>query len=86
MTAVGLTRTQHSMMLVIQELIALDGHSPTYREIAHEMSLSNIGGVGRIVDLLVERGHLGRRPHCARSLVVLAPVPMAADFAFELTR
>ncbi len=70
MNTVGLTRTQRDMMLVIQELIGLDGHAPSYCEIAHEMSLSNVGGVGRIVDILVERGYLDRRPRCARSLIV----------------
>ena len=79
---VGLTRTQHDMMLIIQELVALDGHSPSYREIAHEMSLANVGGVGRIVDLLVERGYLDRQPCCARSLVVLRPVPMPDEPEF----
>jgi len=78
----GLTPAMRDMLLVIQELVALDGCSPSYAEIAHEMSLSNVGGVHRLVNLLVERGWLGRKPHAARSLVVLRSVPMPEEPAY----
>lgn len=79
MSTFGLTRMQRDAMRVIQELGDAAGVPPSYDEIAHELGLAYRSAVVRIVDVLCERGYLARKVNHARSLTVLARVPMAED-------
>jgi SOS-response transcriptional repressor LexA len=79
MSTFGLTRVQRETMLIIQELSGPDGLAPSFDEIAHELGLASKSGIVRLVDRLVERGHLARIVGKARSLKVLKPVPVPED-------
>lgn len=83
--SVGLTRKQRDTLLIIQELSELDGFSPTYDEISRELGGCGRGEVHRLVSCLIDRGYLARtRRGGARALVVVQPVPMPAEFAYEV--
>lgn len=82
---IGLTPTQRDVLLIIQELTAVYGAAPGYRDIARECSFGSPSGVARVIDRLEERGFIARTRGKNRSLAVLRPIPMPEDFPFELT-
>ena len=75
----GLTTQMRDTLLVIQELSALDGRAPSYREVCHEMGFASRSEIVRLVRSLRERGFIDYLPQRARSLVVLRPIPMPDD-------
>lgn len=79
MTRLGLTRRMRETLLVIQELAALDGVSPSFREIRHELDISGTGDLVRTVNALQERGYVTRRRARARSILVLQPIAMPEE-------
>lgn len=81
---VGLTPVMRDAMLVIQELIALDGRAPTYRELAHELSIADGGWAHRIVSDLVDRGWLVRSSSKNRDITVLVAVPAVEEYDIEV--
>jgi SOS-response transcriptional repressor LexA len=81
---VGLTRTQRDVLLVIQELIDLDGRPPSYAEIQHELGLASKGPVAGCVARLVERGWLEKADHHRRSIVIKRRLPLPEEFVFVL--
>jgi LexA DNA binding domain-containing protein len=81
----GLTAPQRDVLLIIQELTALDGVSPSYSELSREMVANNRGNAHRAVECLIERGYLACIPNRARSLTVLRPIPMPEEPEIELT-
>ncbi len=82
MTTVGLTRGQLDTVRIVQELTAENGFSPSYEEIKRELGVASRGNVVRMVEALVERGYLARRPGHARTLQVLRAVPLPEDLEF----
>lgn len=55
----GLTQRQHDALRFIERYIAEhDGVSPNYPEIAAALKLKSRSGVGRILQVLAERGHI----------------------------
>ena len=78
----GLTRSQLECLWVVQELSAV--RNPSLAEIAHELSMSNAGGVAQLLDQLRQRGYINNRlPGRSRNIRVLRTVPLPADFEFE---
>lgn len=48
-------------------------YSPTVREIGIGVGLSSSSSVQHHLDKLEERGHIERRPKCARCIVIKSP-------------
>ena len=65
-----LTRKQMRVLEIIRNSRAVDGYSPTMREIASELGVSSVATVAGHVDALEARGLLRRRPDRARSLLL----------------
>lgn len=73
----SLTRAQMTCMQVIQELTdAAGGVAPSYAEISREMDMGSRSGVHRLIAALEARGYLARLPFQARTLTILARLPM----------
>jgi SOS-response transcriptional repressor LexA len=77
--AFGLTAVMRDALLVIQELIAIDGRSPSYADIRREMCLASVSRVHQIILGLCDRGYLAKLSYRVRSLVVLRPIPFPAE-------
>lgn len=72
----GLTAAQRDLLLIVQELTALDATPPTYEELARELSTSSKGVVHALLAGLRARDHIDWIPYAARSLTVLVPIAM----------
>lgn len=83
--AYGLTARQRDTLLVFQELMALDGIAPSYREIAAELEIAGMGEVVRRLRALRDKGYIDYLPFRSRSIVVLRPIPMPDEPEIELT-
>lgn len=70
-----LTKRQAEMLAFIEEKIAENGVSPSYREISEGLKMASTSQVFKIIDVLVERNFLKKLggPGCARRLQVIKP-------------
>ena len=68
----GLTVEQRRALEFIRDFVKANGKSPTYQEIADALGLRSKAGVARLINALVERGHIAHMPARARSIVVLS--------------
>ena len=68
MTPIGLTKRQAVALGLITHRLNSTGISPSYDELAAHLGLRSKSGVCRVVDQLVERGHLVRLERRARGL------------------
>ena len=76
----GLTAAQADCARVIGALTSFEGNSPSYAEIAAELSLQSVGGVHRLVHGLIDRGWIKRPPRLGqmgnrRNLHLTRPPP-----------
>jgi len=72
--AVRPTKKQKELLTFIEAFIAEHGYSPSYREIMNSCNYTSVATVALHVNSLIQRGHLRKRDHAARSLeVVEAP-------------
>lgn len=79
MNPAGLTEKAAKTITFIQGFIDTHGWSPSYREITEAVGWKAISNAHRMVDLLVDRGYLAKRPDANRSLTVLWRVPRLAS-------
>jgi len=70
-----LTHRQRETYNFIAETIGRTGRSPSYQDIADAIGLASRGGVCRIIDCLVERGVIYRRPNHERSIEFVRVLP-----------
>lgn len=75
----GLSRLERDVLLVIQELLALDGYGPSLIEIAHEVGCASKGNIHRVLAALRRRGFIEWLPRHHRSIRVLRPIPMPEE-------
>lgn len=69
------TKKQQELLEFIEEFIKQHDYSPSYREIMAGCNYTSVATVALHVNNLIERGHLVKREHSARSLeVVRAPI------------
>lgn len=61
------------MLDFLQAFIAEHGYSPSYREMMAPLGYSSVATVALHVNNLIQRGHLRKRDHSARSLEVISP-------------
>lgn len=73
------TKKQQQILSYIESFIAEHGYSPSYREIMNGLEYTSVATVSLHVNSLIDRGHLRKRDHSARSLEVVAvtDVPVA---------
>lgn len=65
-----LTRKQRDLLLFIHERMSGGDIAPSFDEMKEALGLKSKSGVHRLINGLVERGHLERLPHRARALSV----------------
>jgi len=65
------TKKQKELLNYIEEFIDKHGYSPSYREIMSALNYNSVATVSLHVNNLIKRGHLKKRDHSARSLVVI---------------
>jgi SOS-response transcriptional repressor LexA len=65
------TKKQKELLNFIEEFIGAHGYSPSYREIMVALNYNSVATVAVHVNNLIKRGHLKKRDHSARSLVVV---------------
>jgi len=66
------TKKQKELLTFIEAFIKEHGYSPSYREIMTGLSYTSVATVALHVNNLINRGHLRKRDHSARSLEVVA--------------
>jgi SOS-response transcriptional repressor LexA len=65
------TKKQKELLNYIEEFIEAHGYSPSYREIMTALNYNSVATVSLHINNLIKRGHLKKRDHSARSLVVI---------------
>ncbi|HLG90935.1 MAG TPA: hypothetical protein VI336_02125 [Candidatus Saccharimonadales bacterium] len=65
------TKRQRELLTFIEEFIAANGYSPSYREIMNGLKYTSVATVALHVNNLIKRGHLQKRDRSARSLEVV---------------
>ena len=65
------TKKQRQTLEFIQQFISEHGYSPCYREIMRGCGYTSVATVALHVNSLIQRGHLQKRDHSARSLEVV---------------
>lgn len=65
------TKRQKELLTFIEEFIAANGYSPSYREIMSGLKYTSVATVALHVNNLIKRGHLKKRDRSARSLEVV---------------
>lgn len=65
------TKRQRELLTFIEEFIASNGYSPSYREIMQGLKYTSVATVALHVNNLIKRGHLQKRDRSARSLEVV---------------
>lgn len=71
--AIRPTKKQRELLSFIEEFIAANGYSPSYREIMNGLKYTSVATVALHVNNLIKRGHLQKRDRSARSLEVVKP-------------
>lgn len=67
------TKKQHDLLEFIEKFIGEHGYSPSYREIMQGLNYTSVATVSLHVNNLIQRGHLRKRGHSARSLELVKP-------------
>jgi len=67
------TKKQRELLTYIEGFIIEHGYSPSYREIMNGLNYTSVATVSLHVNNLINRGHLRKRDHSARSLEVVEP-------------
>lgn len=70
-TTVRPTKKQREILTYIEQFIAAHGYSPSYREIMKGLNYTSVATVSLHVNSLIQRGHLRKRDHSARSIEVV---------------
>lgn len=79
MTLPGLTRRQRDLLAFIAGYIEREGVAPNYAEMVIGIGAKSKSAIARLVDGLVERGHLVRVPFRARAIALTAAARGEAD-------
>ena len=77
------TKKQKLLLEYIEAFIAQHGYSPSYREIMNGVGYSSVATVAVHINNLIQRGHLIKREHSARSLEPTHSVIEAAHAKVE---
>lgn len=75
----SLTAKQHELLEYIRARLAVSHVAPSYEEMMRHLGLASKSGVARLVDALVERGHLDRIPSGKRSVTLRLPTEPSAS-------
>jgi repressor LexA len=66
------TKKQREILTYIEQFITAHGYSPSYREIMKGLNYTSVATVSLHVNSLIQRGHLRKRDHSARSIEVVS--------------
>ncbi len=77
--AIRPTKKQRELLTFIDEFVVQHGYGPSYREIMVGCNYSSVGTVALHVTSLIERGHLRKKDHSARSLEVVKESEAAGE-------
>lgn len=77
--AMGLTKRQRDLLLIIQEWLAEYDVAPSLDEMAVEMDVASKSGIYRILTALERRGRIRRIPKASRAIEILRPTPRPRD-------
>ncbi len=66
-----MTRRQHELLLYIKLFISVNGHSPSFKEMASGLGLKSKSGVHRLVQALLKDGKIKMQPARARNIEVI---------------
>lgn len=81
----GLTKRQRELIDYIEEFIANNRYSPSYREIGQRFGLSSLGSVYKHIQALKKKGLLSLESKCSRSIMPFeAPEPPPPENATEI--
>lgn len=87
---IGLTHKQRDCLAFIRAYMDEHESSPSFEEIREGLGLTSKSGVHRLIDALVERGHIRRIPSRARAIEIVEHNPLAgvstADLLNEIER
>lgn len=73
----GLTKRQRELIDYIQDFIAANRYSPSYREIGKHFGFTSLGSVYKHITTLKKKGMLSNEPNISRSVTTLQdPVPV----------
>lgn len=64
------TKKQRELLSFIEAFIAKHGYGPSYREVMRGVGYKSVSTVANHIDNLIQKGHLRKRGHSARSLEV----------------
>jgi repressor LexA len=68
------TKKQREILTFIESFITEHGYSPSYREIMTGLKYNSVATVALHVNSLIQRGHLRKRDHSARSIELVDQV------------
>jgi hypothetical protein len=77
------TKKQKELLDFIESFIQEHGYSPSYREIMNGLQYTSVATVSLHVGNLINRGHLRKRDHSARSLEVVAESEAQAEMPLK---
>ena len=81
MTRASLTKRQADLLAFIRAYVAdHPGVAPSFAKMADALALKSKAGISRLVESLVERGHLERMPNRARSVRLVDRLERSADY------
>ena len=67
---IGLTPKQHECLQFIRSYVTMNGYSPSYDEIMAGIGLKSKSGIARLINGLVDRGHITTARYKARSIAL----------------
>ena len=79
------TKKQRQLLEYIGRFIALNGYSPSYREIMQGLNYTSVATVALHVNSLIKRGHLRKRDRSARSLELVQQTSEPMVVSNEIT-
>jgi SOS-response transcriptional repressor LexA len=82
----GLTKREAEIKRLILVGLHTTGVAPSHDELKDSLGLSSKSGVNRIINALVDRGHVRRIPHIARGLEVIGDRSISAPTAADMTK
>ena len=87
MTRASTTKRQADLLAFIRAYVAdHPGVAPSFAKMADALALKSKAGISRLVESLVERGHLERMPNRARSVRLVDRLERSADYQAGLVK
>lgn len=73
----NLSKKQIKVLKFIQDYQQKNNKTPSFREIAKGLNYQTPSNVFRMIDTLIDKQYIQKRPYSARSFVILKALPCA---------